>query len=558
MNTHRNLLLVLMLTLGLALLPACSKDDPLAPSTDSFAAVIDGGGTYKSATPTEDVEVVDTAEDELPDGSIVVCTTERHSIVDTPLNYATFDPTADVLFPGNLLQGSSLGGLLPTPIAVERASGTISINLLNGSDEVSATVDHVRYSEVIQAMNDIIARNTGVLPAAFTYQMSQVQSREEMALKMGVNVASLTTDVRAKLSLSSQTSYNSFLVQLNQRYYTMAFDLPTSAAALFADSVAPADVARYVGNANPATYISSVTYGRRFYLLIESTETASEMRGSIRASYNAALAGGSGYLEGRDFSSLSNVEVKVFALGGDQQLALAAFNGDVDAVASFLTQGGSIDTGVPLSYAVRNVKDNSAVAVNVATDYEVRNCIVQTVGTLAFDFNETTEGWTGYADYRDFGVYTEGAIDGGYIKLFDRGQGQTCYFRAPLAVTGDWSQFFDGRMSFYLWIGGPGDYGALDDVVILDTAGNRLALRFGGSPPSTGFLPYYIDMNATENWVFNGQPATDANIQTVLSSVSDLFIRAEYRNKAGDWGAMDRFRLVTPANKYLLEEDKIQ
>ena len=547
MNTLRNSLLLMLLTAALALLPACAEDDdPTAPSTKTFNEVIDNGGTYELVEPSSNIEAVALpAEEELPDGTVMVCTTERHTIVDAPLDYATFDPNAEVIFPGNLLQGNSLGGATPNPVVVERANGTITINLVNGSQAVSQDVDQVRYSTVIQAMNDIIADNNGVLPAAFTYQSSHVQSREQMALKMGVNVSTLTSDVNARLSLSSDTSTSSFLVELNQRYYTMSFDMPTSLNRLFADSVTPADLARYVADDNPATYISSVTYGRRFYLLIESTETVTDMQASISASYNAALAGGSGHLEGRDFSSLSNVNVKVFALGGDHQLALASFNGDVDAVAEFLTQGGNIDTGVPLSYVVRNVKDNSTVAIKVATEYDVRNCLVQSIGTYQNDFDGSTEGWTGYADYRDFGVFYGGAIDGGYVRLHDRGQGYTCYFRAPLAYHGDWSQFYGGEMAMHLWIGGPGDYFVKDDVVFYDGSGNRLAMRFG-QPSRTGFFPKYVHLDTTSSWLYNGAAATEQNIRDVLSDVADLFVRAEYLDRAGDWAAMDLFRVTQP------------
>ena len=546
MKTIRTTLILITLALAMAILPACSSDDdPLAPQGETFDGVIGAGGTYKSAVPSQTSELVEEAEDVLPDGTIMLCTPERHSSVDTPLEYATFDPNAEVIFPGNLLQGKSLGGATPAPIVVERAPGTITINLVNGSDVVSADIDQVTYSQVIQAMNDIVKDNNGVLPAAFTYRSEQVQSREQMALRMGVNVESVTSSVSGSLSMNSDESYSSFLVELNQRYYTMVFNMPTSTGALFDKSVVPSDLARYVMPDNPATYISSVTYGRRFYLLIESTESASEVRASIKASYDAALASGSGSIKGRDFSTLANVNTKVFALGGDHQLALAAFNGDVDAVSDFLTNGGSIDTGVPLSYVVHNLKDNSTVAVNVATEYETKTCTLVSTGSYVNDFTNGTEGWTGYADYRDFKTYTAGAIDGAYIKLYDRGQGQTCYFRAPLAYHGDWTQFFGGRLSYYMWIGGPGEYGAVDDVVIYDSAGNRLALRVG-KPSSNGFFPFYIDMNATENWKFNGAAATDENIKTVLSDVVDLFIRAEYRNKAGDWAAMDRFRLTQP------------
>jgi hypothetical protein len=534
-------------TLALLCLAACGGDDsPTGPDLDTFDAVVDHGGTYEKVEPSEEIETVSAAEEMLPDGTIQMCTTERHSIVDAPQDYATFDPNAEVIFPGNLLQGATLGGATPDPIVVDRAPGTITINLVNGSEVVSADVPEVLYSTVIQAMNDIIADNSGVLPAAFTYSMAEVQSREQMALRMGVNARSVTSDVRARLSLEQDTSYSSYLVELTQRYYTMSFDMPASTDALFADSVTPDDLARYVAPDNPATYISSVTYGRRFYLLIESTETTTEMSAAIRASYDAALAGGSAHLEGRDADTLTNVNVKVFALGGDANLALAAFNGDVDAVANFLTEGGDITTGVPLSYTVRNVKDNSRVNVKVATEYEVRNCVIQEIGTYRNDFDSSTEGWTPYADHRDFGVYYDDALDGGYIRLHDRGEGPTCYFRAPLGYHGDWSQFYGGELSFFLWVGGPGDYYARDDVIFYDGSGNRLAMRLDGRPSRDGFFPFYVTLDESEDWGYNGAPATAAQIQSVLADVADLFIRAEFHDAGGDWAAMDRFLVERP------------
>ena len=343
--------------------------------------------------------------------------------------------------------------------------------------------------------------------------------------------------MRAKLNINTDTEFNSFLVELNQRYYTMSFGMPTSREALFAGSVEPTDLARYVSPSNPATYISSVTYGRRFYLLVESTESVADMRASISASYDAALAGGSGHLSGRDVSTLENVNVKVFALGGDASLALGAFNGDVDAVATFLTEGGDIDTGVPLSYVVRNVKDNTDVAVKVATDYEVRNCVTLQVGTYEANFENGTEGWTGYADFRDFSTRSSASsVDGDYLFIKDRGEGGTVYFRAPLAYGGDWSHFYQGEMSFYLWIGGPGGHFYRDDVVLYDGSGNRLAMRFDHNPYTSGFFPFRVTMDETEGWLYNGVAATAEDVQSVLSDVADLFIRGEYLDRAGRLG----------------------
>ena len=261
---------------------ACSSDSPVNPDPvdpAEFDSVLKSGGVYEEVTPGESTEVLDVAEEFDPvDQNVWRCTTERRSIVDATEDYATFNPNAEVIYPGSLVQGNSLAGATPEPIVVERAGGTISIDIINGSEGVTAPVDEVKRSTIAQATNDIIEANSGVVPAAFTFKSSEVQSAQQIALSMGVNYSTLTSRVRADLSFSSSTEYNRILVSFNQRFYTMSYDLPTSVEQIFAPSVTPSDLRPYVGPDNPACYISSVTYGRRYYLLIESTSSLTDMR----------------------------------------------------------------------------------------------------------------------------------------------------------------------------------------------------------------------------------------------------------------------------------------
>ena len=85
-------------------------------------------------------------------------------------------------------------------------------------------------------------------------------------------------------------------------------------------TVSPSELSRYVYSGNPATYISSVTYGRIFYLLVESTASRTEMEASIRATYKAAVVGGSIDGDVKYVNDLENSRIKVFALGGDPEL----------------------------------------------------------------------------------------------------------------------------------------------------------------------------------------------------------------------------------------------
>ena len=526
------------------LLAGCGDDSTGPVDLNTFEGVVQYGGTYEEVTPSESVEVVASGEETDADGTRYVCTTEHRSVVDAPADYATFDPNAEVVYPGSLLQGSTLGGASAEPIVVHRTGGKITIDLVNGSKSVAADVEVMDHSNVIQAMNDIIAANSGELPAAFTYNFSEVQSTEQMALNMGVNVKTLTSKVKAKLSFSSDREYHRYLVELNQRYYTMSFDLPAHLDDLFASDVTPADLIRYVGPGNPATYVSSVTYGRRFYLLVESTSSTRDISAAIDASYSAALAGGSAHLDGTYVKNLSNVNIKVFALGGDDGLALSTFNGDLDQVASFLTDGGSITNGVPLSYVVRNVADNSTVFVKVATDYELKRCSVVAQGLYTENFDGGVSGWSGYADFRNLRTIA-GTFAGNYLAANDKGEGGTWYFRAPIAWAGDWSHFYGGKITYYLYVGGAGSFFARDDVVIYGKNGTRLAARFIGPwVPTSGFFKFEVSLDETKLKV-NGATGTREQIIDALSDVSDVFIRGEYLDGI-DWGCIDEIKVQAP------------
>ncbi|MCB9683004.1 MAG: thiol-activated cytolysin family protein [Alphaproteobacteria bacterium] len=358
------------LLLGTLLAAACNSYSDAA-----YRDALAKGGTFEVPEDRTDITTTNAEEEEDEEGERYVCVDREYSIERAPLDYATFDPSAEVIYPGSLLQGATLADATPEPIAVERAPGTVSIDLVNGSRGVSADVDQVTYSAIQGALNEILANNNGQGAARFTLESSEVQSREQLALALGVNVSTLAGEVDADLAFSSDTSLNRWVVKLTQSYYTMTYDLPTSLDDVFAPSVSPKDLERYVGPGNPAAYVSSVTYGRVFYLLVETTASRKDLEASISASYSAAVVGGELDASATYVTDLANAKVKVFALGGDPSLALATFSGSFEAVRDFLTEGGDITTGKPLSYKLRSVVDNRTVYVKVATEYTVRECI---------------------------------------------------------------------------------------------------------------------------------------------------------------------------------------
>jgi hypothetical protein len=250
------------------------------------------------------------------------------------------------------------------------------MTILNGSPDVSRQLPEISLSSIQGAMNDIIATASNTIPARFQFSYEEVHSSESLALALDVTAWYLENTVGASLSFSSDRQYNRYVVQLYQTFFDMAFEIPTRTADFFHPDETADNLAKYIQPGNPPAFISQVTFGRIFYMLIESTSESMEIDASLSASFSAGVAGGSLDAGATYISDLENVKIKVFALGGNQGDALQAITADFDALKNFLASGGHIQTGVPLSYVARSLaRPDKIVNMAVAADYDVTRCI---------------------------------------------------------------------------------------------------------------------------------------------------------------------------------------
>ena len=387
---------IFLFTTLFLLTAACNRsadEQPEPNPTGSFAEVLDSAGTLPVPVNSSEVTPGDMYTEDR-DGEAWECTTETHKIeqgTGGSSGFPLFSPNASVVYPGNLLQGKSLNQATPDVIVVERAGGTFSTDVLDGSIAPSFSVDQVTKGNVTTALNNIVNASTGVVPANFNFSYHNVQSREEFALRLGVDVETKFTEVEADLSFSSEQDYNRYVIQLTQSFYTMSYDLPTSLDKIFAPEVTPEDLARYVGPGNPATYISDVTYGRVFYMLIESTSNVTEMQAAIAGSFNGVATQVDAEVEVDYLSELDELKIQVMAYGGASGSTLQTiWKTNLNALVTLLAEGSDIRAGKPISYVVRSVYDNQIVATQLATQYDVTNCRPVAIGTIPY-----TAHWTG-------------------------------------------------------------------------------------------------------------------------------------------------------------------
>ncbi len=363
------IMMVIMIT-------SCS-DGSLDDSNKSFREVIENAGELP--TPQNSEEVIDVEESiEVVDDEVWKCKTTTYDALKgggmAKEGFPLFNPNASVIYPGSLLQGKSLKKATPDIIPVDRAGGTISYNLVNGNINSAFEIKEVNKSSIQVAMNNIIANSPEELPANFTFNYEQVQSKQALSLSLGIDYESAFADVSADFDFSSEKEYNRILVKLKQNYYTMSFDIPTSLSKIFAESVTPSDLQRYVQSGNPATYISDVVYGRIFYMLIESTSSYIDMNAAIDAEFSSITNEATVDLDGSYLNTLDEVKIKVMAFGGESGSTIKTISGNLNQLVDLLAESGTISTGLPLSYVVRSVNTGQIVGVQLATQYDVTEC----------------------------------------------------------------------------------------------------------------------------------------------------------------------------------------
>ena len=128
----------------------------------------------------------------------------------------------------------------------------------------------------------------------------------------------------------------------------------------------------------------------------------------------------------------------------------------------------------------------------------------------------------------DVTFLSDGGNPGGHIMQEDV-RFSVGYFSAPAEYLGDQSTFIGGRLSFDTKISPPRSAFSVPEVILL--AGDR-SLVFDLTPtPTDQWQAYTIELRHDAGWKVDspsGNAPSESEFQTILSSLTGLFIRSEY------------------------------
>jgi hypothetical protein len=304
---------------------------------------------------------------------------------ENPEDFAMINPNASVLWPGNLVQGASLESGIPTTIPVvasKRQPGNISLAIVSSAGQVGApmylTVDNMLFSTVNQAMNDILRGFEGHGYAQYSFEYNYIESKEELEFVLNASFKGFGASAKAGLKINNTDQYKYALIKLHQSYFTMVYDDPAGLDGVFTSDITVNDLRNYTGDGNPMCYISSVTYGRVFYLLYETTATKEDLEFTLNASFSGFGVNADADTKLKINDTLQKTRAMVSQFGGDAQNSFTnvmALN--LEAITDFMEKGANFSAqspGAPISYTVKYLKNAQVVRLQNAMNFTVRRC----------------------------------------------------------------------------------------------------------------------------------------------------------------------------------------
>lgn len=382
--------------------------------------------------PAEDHSEVSTSNEEVRNipAAVNVCTYTEISETSHFDNLVSFDPNADALWPGALVQGQSLSLGLLSPIGGQRAPGTVTLT--------NARIDGAEPSEFVysrplaspslasaqDAIQEILTAESVQFAAKMAYKAHQANSLQEASLKAGISAQFVGNSLETAFGKDWMQSETTFLIDFTQAYYTVSFEAPPEPSAFFAPSTTVNELKPFMFEGNPPGYVSSVTYGRRLLVKFESAESSEKVSAALDATFSWGVSGGDFSLSLEEQQTLQNTKMTLLALGGSADSAVSIIEpdqgGDEDQDKAALLQGyfqeganfSPASVGVPLSYTVRYLSNYQPLAVASANNYTVRSCVEKnskiTVQLDKLNIYENGE-WIGDGEI-NYEIYVDGQL----------------------------------------------------------------------------------------------------------------------------------------------------
>ncbi|MGN0424908.1 MAG: thiol-activated cytolysin family protein [Acetatifactor sp.] len=337
----------------------------------------------------------------------VVVTREKCTI-DSDYDVCITDENRNITYPGSLVYANEkLVDGVPTPIQLDRAPISVTMNLPGMTKDNYLIVQDVNYANISGAMNKIMDTwynkypDYNTIPADMSFTGGLVYDKNEMKLKFGCDVGFFENTLGINFDAVAKDEVSVYVAKYKQVFYTASVEAFRCPSEPFANHVTLDDLkAKNVNETQPPAYVNAVSYGREIYVKFESKcskQTLSQvLDGSV--SYEGITP------NGNESGSIDNESLKIIC-------SLVVLGGTPMAVEGLFSDKSFIDTVNKAIFSNTTLsKENPAYPLNYKVLFLKDNMTARFCGTSEY-VKETSE------------VFSSGEIDlkhkGAYVAKFN-------------------------------------------------------------------------------------------------------------------------------------------
>ena len=321
-------------------------------------------------------------------GTLIVGCPKQNTLDKSDQDFSAINHIKAVTYPGSLIKINQqfLNGT-PTKINADRNQMKFSIDC--GREVCTFYATPQTEGDVLQEIYKIIDNYSNHdVPAQVKTSFAKASSEAQLQAELGIS-ADILKGLNIDFKAINQCKQNTYVMKYRQVYYTVSAELPQNADEVFADTVTKKVlVNNKVNSENLPAYISSVSYGREVYVVINSNLSktsleASEKLASQKFNFSAK----------EEWSKvLENCNVNVFMLGGaagniTEMLKVKDFESFIEVIGKE-TKFTPANCSYPLSYTANYITTNERVATKVTGDYTEFEYTTKTCTPLEVNFKD--------------------------------------------------------------------------------------------------------------------------------------------------------------------------
>lgn len=303
------------------------------------------------------------------EGTVKTVTNDGQTNFGIPSNLKQY------VFPGALIRGSSkLRDNVLSPVAFDRADLRYIVDLpgLASAGIFEIVPDYGIYiRELNRILNHWFTNNSHYdVNAQIDSYECLVHDKNQLKVVFGVEFDTVSSHLDIDFKSIREGDKMTVVHRFRQIYYTVSVEPPYEPIDLLDESVNLEDVMEDCDDENPPLLVSSVAYGREFFIRTETLLTDVSSQAAFGDKLTFAAFGSN--IETNRSTLFDNFSIRVYVLGGNKDSIEVINTHSLEDVKKIFTKYNKLDKtspAFPLTYNALFVKDNKIVSIRSSSEY---------------------------------------------------------------------------------------------------------------------------------------------------------------------------------------------